>query len=64
MPEVRATINEFKAKFPDWRNMTFDEFINNIDKYKELSIYAKDHLKLMKDTPGGYRYLYDLIQNP
>lgn len=64
MPEVRATINEFKAKFPDWRNMTFDEFINNIDKYKELGIYAKDHLKLMKDTPGGYRYLYDLIQNP
>lgn len=44
--------------------MTFDEFINNIDKYKELGIYAEDHLKLMKDTPGGYRYLYDLIQNP
>lgn len=64
MPELRATVNEFRAKFPKWRNMTFDEFINNIDEYKNINNYAYNHAKILKSRPDGYRQLYYLIQHP
>lgn len=39
--EVRATINEFKVKNPNWREMTFDDFIKNRRDFINANSYAR-----------------------
>lgn len=38
--EIRATINEFKFKNPNWREMTFDDFIRNKQAFMATNGYS------------------------
>ena len=60
--EVRATINEFKFKNPNWKKMTFDDFIRNKQAFTNTNGYSGG-IYISSQLNKKLDHLYNTIMN-
>lgn len=60
--EVWATLEEMRAQIPNYKNLSYEQFINELKRNSINSGYAQDYLKGFNEE--GLKKLYDLFINP